>query len=339
MADGINRQWVLSARPEGIAKVSDFALVEAQVPVAREGEVLLRNTLVSVDPYQRNLMGNSTSELPPLNIGDVMPGPTVAIVEESRNPDFASGDRVQTWSGWQDYAVSDGSALRKLDPDAAPVSTALGVLGHTGLAAWLGMGSFLDPAPGRTIVVTAANGSVGSVAAKIAKLRGATVVGVGGGAESVAYLKETLGLDEGVDYKSPDFAKQLECALPRGIDGLFDNVGDYMFEALMEHLNKGAKVLINGQIAAYGNKAHPDRPDHLPRLLEIFLDRLIEMRSQSIGASGTEFPAFVEEASAWVREGLLEYSEEFVQGFEKIPATFLRLFSNRHQGKLIVRIA
>jgi NADPH-dependent curcumin reductase CurA len=162
-----NRQIILTARPSGIAKLSDFELVQKEMPSPKDGEVLLRNVLISVDPYQRNLMGNGSSELPPIDIGDPMQGPTVAVVEESKNADFAVGDHVASWSGWQEYAISHGTDLRKIDPDTAPLSTALGALGHTGLTAWVGSTKFLDPKPGGTFVVTAAAGSVGSVAAQL----------------------------------------------------------------------------------------------------------------------------------------------------------------------------
>lgn len=333
-----NRQFILAARPDGAAKLSDFTLVEQGVPTVSEGEVLFRNELISVDPYQRNLMGNGSSELPAIDVGSVMPGPTIAVVEESRNPEFAVGEKVQTWSGWQEYGVSNGLDLRKIDPDAAPSSTALGVLGHTGLTAWVGLTKFLDPKPGGTFVVTAAAGSVGSMAAQMAKLRGYRVVGIAGGAKKVAFLKDTLGLADAVDYKADDFAAQLERALPDGIDGLYDNVGDYMFEALMEHFNKDARIAIGGTIAGYSDTDHPERGDHLPRLLNLFLYRYIQIQGFSVTDHLADYPAFLAEATPWVRNGDIKYSEEFVDGFERIPETFLKLFDGSHDGKLIVRV-
>ena len=338
MADRSNRQFVLAARPEGKAKPSDFRLEERALPPLKDSEVLFRNTLISVDPYQRNLMGNGSSELPTIDVSTPMQGPTVATVEESNNPDFAVGDQVQTWSGWQEYAISDGSDLRKLDAQAAPISTALSVLGHTGLTAWVGTSKFLDPKPGGTVVVTAAAGSVGSTVAQILKLRGYRVVGVAGGAKKVAYVKEHYGLDDAVDYKADNFADQLKRALPDGIDGLYDNVGDYVFEALMEHFNKDARIVIGGTIAGYSDTELPDRADHLPRLLNIFLYRFIEIRGFSVTDHLGSYPDFLAEATAWVTEGKVKYSEEFVDGFEQIPETFLKLFEGSHDGKLIVKV-
>lgn len=339
MAEKKNRQFVLVARPQGNAKLKDFKLIETDLPALGDGEVLFRNTLISVDPYQRNLMGNGSSELPPIEIGTPMQGPTIAVIEESRNPNFFPGDQVQTWSGWQDYAVSNGADLRKVDSDHAPVSAALGVLGHTGLTAWVGMRKFLVPKPGDTVVVTAAAGSVGSMVAQMAKLSGNRVVGIAGGAKKVAFLKATLGLDEAVDYKATDFEYQLERALPEGIDALYDNVGDYMFEALMERFNKDARIVIGGTIAGYGDTVHPDRADRLPRLLNLFLYRFINIRGFSVTDHLGDYPAFLAEATQWVKDGSIRYNEEFVDGFERIPETFLRLFDGSHDGKLIVRVS
>lgn len=338
MSNTAQRQFILAGRPQGQAKLTDFTYRETPVPTPGANEVLFRNTHISVDPYQRNLMGNGSSELPPINVGAPMPGPTVAVVEISNNPDFAPGDVVQTWSGWQSHGISDGSDLRKLDPHAAPVSTALGVLGHTGLTAWVGVNILHDVKPGGTIVVTAAAGSVGSMAAQMAKQRGYRVVGIVGGPAKAAYLIDELGLDAAVDYKAADFAEQLERALPGGIDGLYDNVGDYMFEALMEYFNKDARIVIGGTIAGYSDTAHPDRGDHLPRLLNLFLYRFIEIRGFSVTDHLASYPDFLSEAGRWVAEGTVKYSEQFVDGFEAIPETFLRLFDGRHDGKLIVRI-
>lgn len=332
-----SRQFVLARRPEGDAVLSDFRMEEASLPTLKDGEVLYRNTLISVDPYQRNLMGNGSSELPTIDVGSVMPGPTVAIVEQSNNPDFAVGDHVQTWGGWREHGISDGSDLRKVDPDVAPISTALGVLGHTGMTAWAGM-RMLPVKAGGTIVVTAAAGAVGSALAQIAKLRGYRVVGIAGGAKKVAFLKNDLGLDEAIDYKADDFADQITRALPDGIDGLYDNVGDYMFEAVMEHFNRDARIVINGAIAAYSNIEKPNRSDHLPRLLSIFLYRFIEIRGFNLLDHLGSFPDFIAEATPWVSEGKIKYREEFAAGFEQIPATFLRLFNGSHDGKLMVKV-
>jgi len=338
MPDKKNGQIVIAARPNGRAKTSDFQLIESPMPAAGQGQVLFRNILISMDPYQRNLMGNASSELTPLALGQPMAGPTVAVVEHSDNPAFAVGEHVVTWSGWQEHGVSDGAGLQKIDPDAAPLSTALGVLGHTGLTAWVGMRKFVAPKPGGTVVVTAAAGSVGSVAAQLAKLDGQRVVGIAGGPDKVRYLKEELGLDAAVDYKAPDFAEQLAKALPSGLDTLFDNVGGYMFEALMPHFNHHAQIVVCGTMAQYDAPGAAPGPNRLPELLKLFLYRFIRIHGFALPDHYDSFPDFVAEVAPLVAQGKIKYSEEFVDGFENIPAAFLRLFDGRNRGKLIARI-
>lgn len=340
MANKSNRQIVIAARPNGDAKLSDFDFVEQAIPSPGEGEILTRNLMISIDPYQRSLMGNASTELPPINLGQPMSGPTVALVEQSRNPNFAVGDHVVAWSGWQQYGLSDGTDLRTIDPNAAPPSTALGVLGHTGLTAWLGTTKFMNPKPGSTFVVTAAAGSVGSLASQLAKLRGHRVVGIAGGADKVRYLKEDLGLDDAVDYKAPDFADELARTLPNGLDALLDNVGGHMFEALMPHFNPQAQITIAGLIAQYAHPGATAGPNHLPDLLKLFLYRFIQVQGFAMPDHVASYPDFLAEVAPLVAQGKIKYSEEFVDGLDSIPAAFLKLFDskNPNRGKLIARV-
>ena len=339
MNKSMNRQIVLAARPNGNARLTDFKFVSQAMPIPGEGEVRFRNTLISLDPYQRNLMGNASSELPPIDIGQPMPGPTVAIVDESRNEDFAVGDHVVTWSGWQEYGLSNGADLQKIDVAAAPLSASLSVLGHTGLTAWVGLNKFLAPKPGGTFVVTAAAGSVGSIAAQLAKLKGHRVVGIAGGPQKVRYLKEELGLDDAVDYKAPDFAAQLAQALPNGLDTLFDNVGGPIFEALIPYFNIKAQIVICGAIAQYSHPGAPDGPNKLPELLKAFLYRFVEIRGFALPDHFDSAPAFLADVAPLVTEGKIKYNEHFVDGFENLPQAFLQLFEGRNTGKLIARIS
>lgn len=335
-----NRQIVIAARPNGNAKLSDFDFVEGTIPSPGEGEVLTRNLLISIDPYQRSLMGNASTELPPIDLGQPMSGPAVAIVEQSRNPNFAVGDHVVAWSGWQQYGLSNGAELRKIDPEAPPPSTALGVLGHTGLTAWLGTTKFMNPKPGSTFVVTAAAGSVGSLASQLAKLRGHRVVGIAGGADKVRYLKEELGLDDAVDYKAADFAEQLSRALPNGLDALLDTVGGTMFEALMPHFNHHAQIVIAGLIAQYAHPGAAAGPNRLPDMLKLFLYRFIQVQGFAMPDHVASYPDFLAEVAPLVAQGKIKYSEEFVDGLDSIPAAFLKLFDskNPNHGKLISRV-
>lgn len=339
MHNTLNRQIVLAKRPHGNARRSDFNIISTALPTLAEGEVLIRNTLISLDPYQRNLMGNASSELPPIELGQAMPGPAVGVVHDSRNDNFAIGDHVVNWSGWQEYAVSNGADLQKIDPAAAPLSTALGVLGHTGLTAWVGLNKFLDPEPGGTFVVTAAAGAVGSIVAQLAKLRGQRVLGIAGGPDKVGYLKDELGLDAAVDYKAPDFAAQLARSLPNGLDTLFDNVGGYMFEALMPYFNMKAQIVICGTIAQYGFPGAAEGPNRLPELLKAFLYRFVEIRGFALPDHFDSMPAFLDEVTPLVAQGKIKYSEHIVDGFDNIPDDFLKLFDGRNTGKLIARVA
>jgi hypothetical protein len=338
MTNATNRQFTLAARPNGAAQLSDFALVESAVPTVKEGEVLFRNTLFSIDPYQRNLMGNGSSEWPSIGLGEPMGGPTVGIVVDSRNPGFAVGDHVQSWSGWQDYAVSSGSDLRKIDPAVAPLSTALGPLGLTGFTAWYGMTRVHDFKPGGTLVVTGAAGSVGSTAAQLGKLRGLRVVGVAGGPEKVRFLKEELRLDEAIDYKAADFKDQVARALPGGIDAFFENVGGPIFPVLMEHFNTDAKMTLCGTISDYSETECPEGTNYLPRLITIIHYRFLSIKAFATPYVMDTFPEFLAEMTPLVTEGRIKYGEEFVDGFDKLPATFLTLFDGSHSGKkLIIR--
>jgi len=340
MASCLNRQIVVAARPEGSARRDDFDVIEREIPPLGAGQVLSRNRLVSIDPYQRNLMGNAASELPPVALGQAMPGPTVAIVEQSNHPDFVVGDHVVAWSGWQQYGVSDGAELRKIDPALAPLSTALGVLGHTGLTAWLGITKFMDATPGKTLVVTAAAGSVGSFAAQLAKQRGMRVVGIAGGKDKVKDLKDVLGLDAAVDYKAPDFAAQLTAALPTGLDALLDNVGGRLFEALMPHFNTHAQIVIAGLISQYAQTGDASGPNRLPELLKLFLYRFISIQSFAMPDHVASYGQFLDEARPLVMQGKIKYNEEFVDGLDAIPTAFTRLFdrNNANRGKLIARV-
>ncbi|MEE2951876.1 MAG: NADP-dependent oxidoreductase [Pseudomonadota bacterium] len=338
MINAVNRQYTLATRPQGAAKLSDFRLIEAAVPSLKEGEVLFRNTLFSIDPYQRNLMGNGSSEWPALEIGDPMGGPTVGEVVESRDPDFRVGDQVQSWIGWQDYGISDGSDLRKLDSAVAPLSTALGPLGLTGFTAWYGMTKVHDFKPGGTLLVTGAAGSVGSIAAQLGKMRGMRVVGVAGGEAKTAFLTDELKLDAAIDYKAADFEQQVAKALPEGIDAFFENVGGPIFPVLMEHFNSDAKMTICGTIADYSNTELPTGTNYLPRLITLIHYRFVSIKAFAVPYVMDAFPEFLAEVTPLVTSGELRYGEEFVDGFEELPATLLKLFDGSHSGKkLIVR--
>ncbi|WP_330177492.1 NADP-dependent oxidoreductase [Streptomyces sp. NBC_01498] len=338
MSAQVNRRIVLAARPHGDPKESDFAVVEGPLPVPGRGQALLRNILVSLDPYNRIIMGNANSDQPAIGIGDPMFGFTIAVVEESDHPAFAVGDHVAGMSGWQDYAVSDGTDLRKIDPDAAPLSANLGVLGMTGLTAWVGLTKIIEPKPGGTLVVTAAAGAVGTAAAQIGKLRGLRVVGIAGGSGKTRHLLEDLGLDAAVDHRAPDFARRLAAAVPDGIDTVYENVGASMFEALLPHLNLKAQFAVGGVMSQITRTEAFEGPDRLPDLLSAVMYKDLTIRGFSVPDHFDSYPDLLAELAPALARGELRYAEHVVEGLENIPAAFPEMFQGRVMGKMIARI-
>lgn len=338
MSDRLNRQILLAARPHGDPKPSDFDIVDGSVPTPGDREVLIRNLLVSMDPYNRIIMGNANSDQPPIDVGDPMFGFTIAVVEQSNNPAFSVGDYVGSMSGWQEYALSDGSDLRPIDPEAAPLSANLGVLGMTGLTAWVGLTKIIDPKPGGTLVVTAAAGAVGSAASQIGKLRGHRVVGVAGGPEKSRHLLEDLGLDAAVDYKAPDFADQLARAVPEGIDTVYENVGASMVAALLPHLNLKAQIVVGGVMSAITATEAFEGPDRLPDLMRAVLYKDLTIRGFSVPDYFDSYADLLAELAPAVAGGKVRYAEHFIEGLEAIPTAFPDMFHGRVTGKMIAKI-
>ncbi|HKE10085.1 MAG TPA: NADP-dependent oxidoreductase [Myxococcota bacterium] len=263
-APSINRQWVLSSRPAGLVKESDFAWREVPVPAPSEGQFLVRNLYLSFDPAMRGWMEDRPSYVPPVAIGEVMRAGSVAQVVESKNPVFRPGEFVQGTFGWQDYAVSDGRGplpVSKLPP-GVPLTWPLGVLGITGLTAYFGLLDLGNPAAGETAVVSGAAGATGSVAAQIAKLKGCRVIGIAGGRDKCAWLRDVAGLDAAIDYKAEDVGGRLRALCPRRIDLYFDNVGGPILDAVLAQIAVRARIVLCGGISSYNasSRAAPARP-------------------------------------------------------------------------------
>jgi NADPH-dependent curcumin reductase len=341
MSSRVNRQIILAARPHGSPKASDFEIVERPVPVPGDGQVLVRNILFSLDPFNRILMGNANSDQAPIELGDTMFGFTVAVVEQSNNPAFTVGDHVAGifgTTGWRDYAMSDGSDLRVVDPAAAPLEANLGLLGITGLTAWVGLTKILDPKPGGTLVVTAAAGAVGSAAAQIGKLRGHHVVGIAGGPDKARHLLEDLGLDAAVDHKAPDFAEGLARAVPDGIDTVYENVGVALLPALVPHLNRNAQIAVGGVMSQITQTGAFEGPDNLPDLLRATLYKTLTVRGFDVTEFYDSYPEFLADLAPAVAEQTLHYSTHVVDGgLEMIPVVFPEMFTGRGAGKMIVK--
>lgn len=335
-----NRKFTLASRPKGMPTEDNFKLVTEELREPAEGEFVVKNLYLSVDPYMRGRMNDVRSYADPVNIGDVMVGGTVGRVVASRNPAFAEGDHVMGYFGWTEYVVTDGggaSMATKVDPKLAPISTSLGVLGMPGMTAYFGLLDVCDPKEGETVFVSGAAGAVGSCVGQIAKIRGCRVVGSAGSQAKVDYLVDELGFDAAFNYKEvDDYAGKLAELCPKRIDCYFDNVGGAMSDAVFMNLNFFSRVSICGQISMYNS----ERPEMGPRLV---LGTLLVNQATARGFIVTnfmnKFPEGVRQLGQWIAEGKIKYRETIVEGFENMPSAFLGLFKGENIGKQLVKVA
>ncbi|MFI7667299.1 NADP-dependent oxidoreductase [Nocardia sp. NPDC049526] len=330
---------VLASRPEGAPTPANFRIETAALPEPGEGEVLLRTLYLSLDPYMRGRMSAAKSYAAPVAVGDVMVGGTVAEVLESGDPSIAKGDVVQAYSGWQTHQVTPASGLRELDPDKAPISTALGVLGMPGFTAYSGLLKIGQPKAGETLVVAAASGPVGSAVGQIARIKGVRAIGIAGGPEKCAYVREELGFEAAIDHRATDFADQLRAAVPDGVDIYFENVGGAVADAVYPLLNTYARVPVCGLIANYNATGALEGPDRLPGFYGRILTKSLTVR----GFMQTEFVRemykdFLHEMSGWIAEDRVRYREDIVDGLEHAPEAFIGMLEGRNFGKLVVRV-
>jgi NADPH-dependent curcumin reductase CurA len=331
----VNRQFVLASRPVGLPEESNFKMIETPIPDLKDGELLARAMYISVDPYMRGRISQAKSYAAGVEIGGVMVAGGVARVVESKNEKFAVGDIVDPYMGWQEYIVSSGKGLRKLDPSIAPVSTALGVLGMTGLTAYFGLLDVCHPKEGETVVVSGAAGAVGSIVGQIAKIKGCHTVGIAGGNDKIEWILKDCGYDVAFNYKTDaNYGAKLKELCPKGIDIYFDNVGGAITDAVFMQINTFARMSICGQISQYNNA----KPELGPRLLGM----LIVARAKAQGFLVTDYmPRFSEgltEMAGWLREGKLKYREDIVDGFENLPKAFIGLFHGENTGKRMVKV-
>ncbi len=339
MSASVNRQIVLAARPQGAPQDSDFDLVETAVPRPGADGVLLRTLYLSLDPYMRGRMNDTKSYAKPVGLGEVMEGGAVSQVVESRHADFSPGEIVFSYSGWQDYALSDGSGLRKLDPAAAPITTALGVLGMPGMTAYTGLLNIGQPKEGETLVVAAASGAVGSAVGQIGKIKGCRVVGIAGTAEKCAFVTDELGFDACIDHRAEDFEAQLAAACPDGIDIYWENVGGRVFEAVIPLFNFFARVPVCGLIAHYNATALPEGPNQLPKLMRAVLTNRLRVQGFIVWDYAPQQAEFLDTVGGWVRDGRVKYREDIVDGLENAPRAMQGLLQGRNFGKQIIRVA
>jgi len=327
-----NLQFVLDSRPTGNVSPANFRLVQSPIPRAGAGEVVVRHHYLSLDPYMRGRISDARSYAKPQAIGEVMIGGTVGEVIESANPRFAVGDYVVGMGGWQLYSVDDGQTLSAVDPKAIPLQAYLGPVGMPGVTAWHGLNKIIAPKAGETIVVSAASGAVGSVVGQLAKLVGARVVGIAGGPEKCAYVRDELGFDACVDHRSANFDVDLTAALPSGLDGLFENVGGEPFLQCLSNLNDFARIAICGLIASYEGA-----PTELPDM-RLILVRRIKVEGFIVSDHMTEWPEALGELAAHVAAGRIKYRETIRQGLESAPQGLVDLLHGGNFGKMLVKL-
>jgi hypothetical protein len=335
----IARRIVLASRPAGEPAPENFRIEEYRIPLPGPGEVLLHTQYLSLDPYMRGRMSDAPSYAAPVPVGGVMEGGTVSKVIASNNDRFAPGDIVLGHTGWQTHATSSGKGLRKIDPEAASISYALGVLGMPGMTAYFGLAEIGKPQAGETLVVAAASGAVGSVIGQIAKIRGARAVGIAGGPKKCSYVKEELGFDDCIDHRAPDFAERLKAACPKGIDVYFENVGGKVFEAVFPLLNNYARVPICGVISQYNSDAGVRSENWVPALMRSVLSKRITLRGFLVGDFYTRHAEFAAEMVPWVKQGRVKYREHVIDGLENAPRGLIGLLRGENFGKSLVRVA
>ena len=336
----INRQQLLDNRPEGEATASNFKLVSSETRALNDNDVLVRHHFLSLDPYMRGRMNDSKSYAVPQPLGQVMQGGAAGEVIESRHPKYAVGDKVVGFGGWQEYSVVDASApgaLKKVDTTHIPLSHYLGAVGMPGVTAWYGLVKIINPKAGETVVITAASGAVGSAFGALAKARGCRVVGIAGGPDKCKYVTEDLGFDACIDYKQHPDVKSMTAALkeacPAGIDGYFENVGGYIFDAVLSRCNAFARIALCGMIAGYDGAPMPLANPALFLMSRIKLEGFIVSEHMDV------WPEALAELGALVASGKLKPRESIAQGIEAAPEAFLGLLKGRNFGKQLVKVA
>ena len=334
-----NRRYVLAERPRGEPTAGTLRLEKTDVPRPGGGQMLVRTVYLSLDPYMRGRMSDAASYAKPVAIDDVMVGGTVGRVVASNLDGFEAGDWVLGFNGWQDYALSNGAGVTKLDEDLRHPSWALGILGMPGFTAWAGLREIGQPKEGETLVVAAATGPVGATVGQIGKLKGCRVVGVAGGPKKCDWAVNGLGFDNCVDHKADGFADGLAAATPNGIDVYYENVGGKVFDAVLPRLNPHARVPVCGLVSAYNATSLPDGPDRLGQFMGQILRKKLRVQGFIIfDAFGHLYSEFAKEMGQWVENGDIRYREEMIDGLEAAPGAFIGLLKGENFGKRVIRV-
>lgn len=332
----INRKILFASRPTGMPDESNFKMIEDSIPTISDGEVLIKTLYISVDPYMRGRMSEAKSYAEPYKVGELFIGGMVGKVLESKNPRFTSGQIVEGRLDWAEYNVSNGSDIRKVFPDLAPITTALHVLGMPGLTAYFGLLYIGQPKEGETVVISGASGAVGSIVGQIAKLKGCRVVGIAGADDKCSFLTEELGFDAAINYKTTEnLRKALKEACPNGVDVYFDNVGGAVSDAVMARINFQSRTVICGQISQY----NLEKPELGPRVAGQLLTTSSLMKGFIVSDYAEHNKEGLVQLAQWVKEGKIQYRENIVEGFENTVQAFLGLFRGENIGKQLVKVA
>ena len=329
-----NRRVVLASRPVGWVSEQNFRLESAPLPQPGAGEVLVKNLWLSLDPYMRGRMNEGKSYAAKQEIGEVMIGGTVGEVVESKNPKFAAGDKVLGMLGWQQYGLSDGKGLNKIDASRVPMSAYLGVLGMPGVTAWVGLLDICQPKAGETVVVSAASGAVGSVVGQIAKLKGCRAIGIAGGRQKCDHVVKDLGFDACVDYKAGTLNEDLKAAVPGGIDCYFENVGGEILDAVLRRMNPFSRIAVCGLISQY-NATEP----YGVKTFQSILTNRIKVQGFIVSDRMELWAKALPELVGWVAAGKIKYRESVTQGLENAPKAFIGLLKGENFGKQLVKLA
>ena len=330
-----NRQFKLIARPVGLPKRGDFEFTSTPVGEPGAGEVLVKVQYISLDPAMRGWMNEGKSYIPPVKLGEVMRAGAAGKVIASKNPAFAAGDYVTGWTGVQEYSLSDGNGLVKVDPRVASLPVYLGTLGMPGMTAYFGLLDVGKPEAGDTVVVSGAAGAVGTVVGQIAKIKGCRAIGIAGGADKCRYLTADLGFDAAIDYKSGDVKEGLRQHCPQGVNVYFDNVGGDILDTVLTRLARGARIVICGAISQYNNTAPVKGPSNY---LSLLVNRA-SMTGMVVFDYTNRYALAAREMADWIGEGKLKTREDIVDGFDSFPETLLKLFKGENLGKLLIRVA
>jgi hypothetical protein len=339
LGNAVNRRIVLRSRPAGAPRAANFRLEERAVPTPSAGHVLMRTLYLSLDPYMRGRMSDRPPYAAPMAVGEVMAGRTVSRVEASRHPDYQRGALVLGYNGWQQYALSDGTDLAKLDARITRPSLALGALGVPGFTAYVGSLDIGKPKAGETVVVAAASGAIGSLAGQIAKLKGCRVVVLAGSADMRRFVIDELGFDACIERRSASLSEQLAAACPNGIDVYFENAGGAALDTVLPLLNTGARVPVTGLIAHYNDTGPPTGSKRLRLLARTLHTKRIKMQGFFVSDCRHRYDEFFTRMSAWLREGKVKFREDIVDGLENAPQAFIGLLDGKRFGKLIIRVA